>query len=261
MMRVPPTRFAHLFMCSTCRVLCCSFTRLCSCSLSDWFSMFSLSSTSRYRARSSPLCSGSVMPLVSRLKRLNCSCSMSRFVSASFTELFSCSCSSSLLRNLCTMSMTSVRPVTSRIFWNPSSVVCDRSTCSNVIFCRQFPASFSIAYSFRRRPADALNASLAASWALLRRHSSNASRWFLTLLLDSRTAFMFLMASLRIRSSYSMTCSTFSSSCATCALLHTTRSCSATLRDVSACFLPRWLSITSSFSFRRDCSFDILPAM
>ena len=81
------------------------------------------------------------------------------------------SCSTSRFRNLCTISMTcfgfsiesselqsssgghncarpsanfsffqatSARPVTSLIFWKLSSVVCERSTCSKVVFCRQF---------------------------------------------------------------------------------------------------------------------------
>eukprot|EP00438_Fugacium_kawagutii_P023745 Skav231434 [mRNA] locus=scaffold330:191442:194314:- [translate_table: standard] len=86
-----------------------------------------------------------VMPSVSRLKRSNCSRKVSRRISASFTELFSCSCSTSRLRNLWTISMTSAKPVTSRIFWKPSSVFCDLSTCSKVTFCKQLPASFSTA--------------------------------------------------------------------------------------------------------------------
>merc|ERR1711924_325973 len=49
-----------------------------------------------------------------------------------FTAFFNCSCSTSRLRNLWTMSITSLRPVTSRIFWKPSSVTWDFSTCSKI---------------------------------------------------------------------------------------------------------------------------------
>mmetsp|Transcript_31529 Transcript_31529/g.89966 ORF Transcript_31529/g.89966 Transcript_31529/m.89966 type:complete len:215 (+) Transcript_31529:186-830(+) len=143
-----PTRAAHRFMCSAWSVVLCNRARQLSCSCIASMSSCSPLSMSRKMSPSvRPPAPGrsKAMPSVSRLKASRSWRSASKRTSASLTELLSCSCSTSRFRNLCTMSITSVRPVTSRIFWKPSSVFCDRSTCSNVIFCKEFPHNFSIA--------------------------------------------------------------------------------------------------------------------
>mmetsp|Transcript_31905 Transcript_31905/g.72375 ORF Transcript_31905/g.72375 Transcript_31905/m.72375 type:complete len:230 (+) Transcript_31905:464-1153(+) len=178
MMRVPPTRFAHLFMCSTCSVVRWRRPRAAWCSSMAFSSSRSVSSLALKISPPTPPAWWKVMPSVCPLTASNSCRSASRCTSASFTELLSCSCSWSRFRNLCTMSMTSVRPVTSRIFWNPSSVFCECSTCSMVVFCSWLLANFSIAQSFRSLPAESLNAWFAAPRATSFRHwSKRALRW------------------------------------------------------------------------------------
>mmetsp|Transcript_70886 Transcript_70886/g.205486 ORF Transcript_70886/g.205486 Transcript_70886/m.205486 type:complete len:339 (+) Transcript_70886:214-1230(+) len=252
-----PTRTAHRFMCSVCTVVLCNLARAVSCSCTASFKACSPRSRSLKMLPSVSRVWSNEIPSVSRLKVSLSWRNVSSRTSASLTEPFSWSCSTSRLRNLWTMSITSVKPVTSRIFWKPSSVFCERSTCSKVIFCKELPHNFSMAYNFRKRPAEALKASFAASRATSWRQPSNlAFRLFASRRRSISPAITDLAAAQACRSASASWDNAWR------ARVVSTRSAlalslSAIRRWMSRFFLSRWSCMSSIFSFRIACSFCI----